>query len=105
MTYAVIKTGGKQYLVKEGQELKIEKLGLKPGDKVEFEALLVFDDKGGEVKVGRPRLEGAKVLAEVLEEGRGKKVSVIKFKRKVRYKKNVGHRQWFSRIRITNIRF
>jgi large subunit ribosomal protein L21 len=101
--FAVIKTGGKQYLVKEGSVLKIEKLGKKPGEKLEFEAMLVFDDTGKEVKVGKPVVEGAKVSAEVLEEARGDKISVIKFKRKVRYKKNVGHRQWFTKVKIRKI--
>ncbi len=101
--YAVIKTGGKQYLVGEGQELKIEKLGKQPGDKIEFEAMLVFDENGKEVKVGKPSVAGAKVSGKVLEEGKGKKVSVIKYKRKVRYKRNVGHRQWFTSVRIEKI--
>lgn len=101
--YAVIKTGGKQYLVKEGSILKIEKLGKKPGEKLEFEAMLTFDDTGKEARVGRPVVEGAKVSGEVLEEGRGEKISVIKFKSKVRYKRNVGHRQWFSKVKIGKI--
>jgi len=101
--FAVIKTGGKQYLVKEGQEIKIEKLNKQPGEKVEFDTLLLFDEEGKEVKVGKPILQGVKVLGEVLEEKRGKKTSVIKFKRKVRYKKKIGHRQWFTKVKISSI--
>jgi large subunit ribosomal protein L21 len=101
--FAVIKAGGKQYLVKEGQEIKIEKLNKQPGEKVEFDTLLLFDEEGKEVKVGKPILQGVKVLGEVLEEKRGKKISVIKFKRKVRYKKKIGHRQWFTKVRISSI--
>jgi len=101
--FAVIKTGGKQYLVKEGQEIKIEKLNKQPGEKVEFDTLLLFDEEGKEVKVGKPILQGVKVLGEVLEEKRGKKISVIKFKRKVRYKKKIGHRQWFTKVKISSI--
>jgi large subunit ribosomal protein L21 len=101
--YAVIKTGGKQYLVTEGQTLKVEKLAKEAGDKVEFEALLIADEKGEDVKIGTPIVSGAKVTAEVLEQGRGKKVSVIKYKPKVRYRRNVGHRQPFTHIKITKI--
>ncbi len=101
--YAVIKTGGKQYLVKEGQEIKIEKLDKKPGDKVEFDALLVFDDKGEKVEIGKPKVEKAKISGKVLAEARARKVAVIKFKRKTRYKKHIGHRQWFTKIKIGQI--
>jgi len=90
-------------LVKEGQVLEIEKLGKKPGEKLEFEAMLVFDDAGKEVKIGKPLVGGAKVAAEVLDEAKGDKVSVIKFKRKVRYKRNVGHRQWHTKVKISQI--
>jgi large subunit ribosomal protein L21 len=101
--FAVIKTGGKQYLVREGQTLKIEKLEKEAGDKIEFDAMLVTDESGEDVKVGTPTVAGAKVSAEVLEQGRGKKISVIKYKPKVRYRRNVGHRQPFTAIKITKI--
>lgn len=101
--FAVINTGGKQYVVREGQELKVEKLEQEDGATIEFDALLVSDDDGKETKVGTPTVSGAKVSATVLEEGRGKKVSVIKYKPKVRYRRNVGHRQPFTKIKITKI--
>jgi large subunit ribosomal protein L21 len=100
---AVIKTGGKQYTVKEGQKLQVEKLELEDGKIIEFEPLLVADEEGKDVKVGAPTVSGAKVTAKVLETGRDKKVSVIKYKRKVRYRRNVGHRQPFTKIQIEKI--
>jgi large subunit ribosomal protein L21 len=97
---AVIKTGGKQYKVTDGQLLKIEKLEKKQGDKVKFDTLLIADEKGAQI--GQPSL-GEKVEGEVVEQGRADKVSVVKFKNKTRYTRNVGHRQPFTRVKITSI--
>lgn len=97
---AVIKTGGKQYLVKEGEMLKIEKLEAKPGDTVTFDALLTAD--GSDIKIGAP-LTGGKVSAEVLEQGRHAKIEVVKYKAKSRYTRRVGHRQMFTKVKITKI--
>ncbi len=99
---AVIKTGGKQYKVKEKQALKIEKLDKKTGDKVTFETLMIADTDGKEVKLGNPSL-GGKVEGKVLDQGKDKKVSVIKYKSKTRYKRNIGHRQPFTKVEITAI--
>jgi large subunit ribosomal protein L21 len=101
MNFAVIRTGGKQYLVKEGEGLVTETLAKKVGEKVEFEVLLVA--AGDDVKVGKPTIKGAKVTAEVLEHGKGDKVRVIKFHRKARYKKVYGHRQPFTKVRIEKV--
>lgn len=102
--FAVIQTGGKQYLVQEGQILKIERIGGDKGAKVDFnEILLIADAEGTEVKLGAPYLEGAKVAAEILEQGRNKKVRVIKFKRKVRYNRRRGHRQYFTKVKVGKI--
>lgn len=101
--YAVIKSGGKQYLVKKGDEVKLEKLDKKAGVEVKFDALLVFDKDGKKVEVGKPKIDKVKVVGKVLEEGRSKKVSVIKYKRKTRYRKNVGHRQCFTKVKISSI--
>lgn len=102
--FAVIKTGGKQYRVKEGDKVKIEKLDVEKGKKVDFdEVLLVADDKGEDLKVGTPIVEGAKVSAKVLEQGRAKKIDVIKYKRKVRYRRKYGHRQLFTEVLIEKI--
>jgi large subunit ribosomal protein L21 len=104
MTIAVIKTGGKQYKVTEGQTLKIEKIEGEVGKKVNFkEVLLISDDKGKEVQVGDPYLKSVKVEAEVLEQAKDKKVTVIKYKAKTRYKRTLGHRQHFTRVKITKI--
>jgi len=99
---AVIKTGGKQYKVSEGDTVKIEKLDLEEGAKVTFdEVLFVGDEKG--VKVGTPLISGAKVEATVLSQGRHKKVWGIKHKAKKRYKLKFGHKQHFTEVQIGKI--
>ena len=102
-TLAVIQTGGKQYLVREGQELKIEKLDLDVGASISFDVLLMSDEEGTTTQVGTPTLSGAKESATVLEQDRTKKVSVIKYKSKSRYRRNVGHRQPYTKIKIEKI--
>lgn len=101
--FAIIQTGGKQYLVQEGQTLKIEKLAKNEGDKVEFDALLVSDDEGKETKVGTPIVPDAKVTATVLGEGKGKKITIIKYKPKSKYRRKAGHRQQYTEIKIEKI--
>lgn len=101
---AVVRTGGKQYLVREGDVIKIEKLpesSIK-GGKVDFKEVLMVCE-GDKVNIGRPLITGKKVSAEVLEEGRSKKVSVIHYKSKSRYFKRNGHRQPFVKVKITKI--
>jgi len=101
MTFAVIKTGGKQYKVQEGDTLMIEKLEHKD-DKVAFDqVLLVSGDK--ETKVGRPLVAGAKVEAKVLEDGKAKKKMVFRYKSKTRQHKKKGHRQPYTKVQITKI--
>ncbi|PJE76539.1 50S ribosomal protein L21 [Candidatus Uhrbacteria bacterium CG10_big_fil_rev_8_21_14_0_10_48_16] len=102
-TFAVIKAGGKQYIVREGQELKIEKLESEVGATINFDVLLVSDDEGTATQIGTPILSGAKVSATILEHDRADKVSVIKYKSKSRYRRNVGHRQPFTRVKIEKI--
>src|SRR5690242_5980355 len=97
---AVIKTGGKQYLVKKDEVLEVELVNPKD-NKLELEPLLVID--GDKVHVGKPIVSGAKVTAEVLGETKGDKIKVLKFKPKKREKKLTGHRQHFSQIKITKI--
>ena len=100
--YAVIKSGGKQYRVQEGQTLKLEKLEVATGDSLDFDqVLLVADDD--DVKVGAPLVEGAKVTAEVVSHGRGEKVRIIKFRRRKHSMRRQGHRQWFTEVKITGI--
>jgi large subunit ribosomal protein L21 len=101
---AVIKTGGKQYLVKEGETIKVEKLGKKVGSSVTFdEVLLLIDEKNKKAEIGDPVVKNCKVKAEVLAEEKGQKVLVVKYKPKVRYHKKRGHRQFFTKIKITEI--
>lgn len=100
---AVIQTGGKQYIVREGQALKVEKLEAEVGATLDFEVMLISDEEGTNTQVGTPVLSGAKVTATVLEQGRAKKVSVIKYKSKSRYRRNVGHRQPFTKLKIEKI--
>lgn len=97
---AVIRTGGKQYKVASGQTLKIEKLNAKDGDKVKFDTLLTAD--GDKVEIGTPSL-GEKVEAKVLETAKDKKVTVVKYKNKTRYKRTLGHRQMYTKVEISKI--
>ena len=98
--YAIIKTGGKQYRVSEGQTLRVEKLSAE--DKVSFDQVLLVGGDDG-VKVGKPVVEGASVDADVVREGRGKKVIIFKKKRRKGYHKKQGHRQAFTEVKITQI--
>ena len=101
--FAVIATGGKQYIIHEGEELKVEKLDLEEGGTIEFGAMLIADEEGTDVKVGTPNVDGAKVSATVVEQGRGKKITVIKYNPKVRYRRKYGHRQPFTKLKINKI--
>lgn len=107
MQYAIIKTGGKQYKVKVGDIIKIEKITANEKQEIIFDdVLLIFDEENGEVKdfkIGKPKIESAQVKAKVVEQGRDKKVTVIKYKPKIRYKKKYGHRQPYTKIEITDI--
>ena len=98
----VIKTGGKQYRVSEGDKLEVETLDAAPGDNIEFSEVLLLRD-GDNVEVGTPLIEGAKVTAKVLAHGRGKKVHIVKFKRRKHYRRQMGHRQNFTQVEITGI--
>jgi len=100
--YAVIKTGGKQYRVEEGDVVRIEKIELATGESVGFDQVLLVAN-GDDVKVGQPMLDGAKVTAEVLEQGRHKKIKIVKFRRRKHSRKQQGHRQWYTAVKITGI--
>lgn len=100
--YAVIKTGGKQYRVAEGDVLNVEKLNAEAGSEVVFdEVLTVVSD--ADVKIGQPVVEGAKVTAKVVEQGKGEKILVFKYKAKSNYRKRQGHRQPFTKVEISKI--
>lgn len=100
--YAVIKTGGKQYRVKEGDTLKIEDLDIEVGKEVDFQEvlMLVNDDN---VNIGTPFIKNATVKAEVLSKGRHKKIKIIKFKRRKHHMKRMGHRQNYTEVKIVAI--
>lgn len=100
--FAVVKTGGKQYRVAEGDVVKVEKLDGEVGKNITLdEVLMVGDDKG--VKVGEPLVKGAKVTAEVLEQKKDKKITVFKKKRRHNYRRKKGHRQEITVLRVTKI--
>ena len=99
--FAVIRSGGKQHRVVEGEVLRLEKLDAEPGATVDLTALMVGE--GAEVKVGTPVVDGAKVTAEVVAHGKGDKVNIIKFKRRKNYVRHAGHRQWYTEVKITGI--
>ncbi|MEY1663120.1 50S ribosomal protein L21 [Isoalcanivorax beigongshangi] len=100
--YAVIKTGGKQYRVEEGDVLRIEKIEAGEGDTLTFEDVLLIAS-GESVTIGQPLVAGAKVTAEVVSQGRHDKVKIIKFRRRKHSRKQQGHRQWFTEVKITGI--
>lgn len=100
--YALIETGGKQYRVQKDDVLFIEKLNAQEGETVTFEKILLVN-KDGETVVGKPVVQGAKVTAKVLAHGRGKKITVFKYKPKKNYKKKQGHRQPFTKVQIESI--
>ena len=100
--YAVIVSGGKQHRVEEGETLKLEKLNIEVGANVDFDRVLLVVN-GEDVRIGAPVVEGAKVSAEIVSHGRGKKVRIMKFKRRKHHMKQMGHRQWFTEVKITGI--
>lgn len=103
--FAVIETGGKQYLIKTGDTLKIEKLEGEAGNEVVFDkVLLLAKEDGSDVKIGTPYLDGVTIAATLEEQGRGRKLRVVKFKRKVRYKRVIGHRQHFSKVKVKEVK-
>ena len=100
--YAVIESGGKQHRVVEGETLKLEKIENATGETVEFDRVLMIGG-GEDIKIGTPIVEGGKVTAEVVAHGRHKKITIIKFNRRKHYRKQTGHRQWFTEVKITGI--
>ena len=100
--HAVIATGGKQYIVEEGNIIKVEKLDAKEGEKVKFEQVLMLE-KDGEYQIGQPLVENSYVEGKVLKQGKAKKIVVFKYKPKKKYQKKLGHRQSFTEIRIEKI--
>ena len=99
--YAVIKTGGKQYRVTEGERLRVEKLAGGPGDTVVFDQVLMLND--GQPSIGKPIIDGAKVVAKIVAQDRSKKIIVFKFRRRKNYRRKQGHRQPYTELQITGI--
>ncbi len=102
MSYAIIRTGGKQFRVKPGQTIRVPSLVGEPGAAIEFNDVLLGSD-GQNVKVGVPQLSGARVSGEIVKHGRGEKIVVFKFKRRKNYARKQGHRQGFTEVRIGDI--
>jgi large subunit ribosomal protein L21 len=100
--YAVVATGGKQYKIKEGETLRIEKVNGNVGDAFTFDQVLLVAD-GESLAVGQPMVQGASVNAHIVEQGKSKKILVFKYKRRKRYRRKQGHRQPFTAVRIDNI--
>jgi large subunit ribosomal protein L21 len=102
--YAIVETGGKQYRVKPGDTIAVERLSGEPGEELELgRVLLVAGNGDTSTRVGSPAVAGAVVRAEVVEHGRGEKIIVFRYKSKVRYRRKTGHRQSLTRVRITDI--
>jgi len=101
--FAVIKTGGKQYMAVPGQKLQIEKIVGKEGDTVDFKEVLLVENNG-DVKIGTPLVEGASVQAKITKFGKGDKVHVLKYKSKSRYSVTKNHRQEFAEVEILSIK-
>ena len=100
--YAVIATGGKQYRVEQGETIEVEKLAVEPGANIEFGEVLLLAD-GESVKVGAPHVAGARVTAEVIDEKKGPKLIIYKYRRRKGYRRKTGHRQTYTRLKITGI--
>ena len=102
MSFAVIQTGGKQYLVSKGDKIQVEKLEGEAGAKVTFDQVLATISEQ-EYKLGKPTLSGSTVEAIIVKQGRGKKIHVLKYKPKSKYRKKIGHRQAYTEVEITKI--
>ena len=100
--YAIVETGGKQYKVAPGQKIDVDRLAVAEGKDIELSRVLLISD-GKDTVIGNPTIDGAKVLATCLSEGKGDKVIVFKYKPKVRYRRKKGHRQIYSRLEIKEI--
>ncbi|MGY6554743.1 MAG: 50S ribosomal protein L21 [Wenzhouxiangella sp.] len=100
--YAVFTTGGKQYRAAEGDVVRVEKLDVEKGATIEIDQVLMVGE-GDEVRIGTPTVAGGKVMAEVVEHGRGEKIRIIKFRRRKHHMKQMGHRQYYTELKITGI--
>ncbi len=101
--YAIMESGGLQFKIEEGAKIKIPKLETKPGDEVVFDKVLLISREDKEPLIGMPYLENARITAEVLSTGKGKKALIYKFKKRVKYRRKRGHRQEYTEIKINKI--
>ena len=105
MLFAVIKTGGKQYIVEPGKKLKVEKLPIEEGKDFSFEEVLLVAGEGeNEIKIGEPLVPGAKVLAKILRHARAKKITNLRYHSKTRHRRKKGHRQHFTEVEIIGVK-
>lgn len=102
--YALIQTGGKQYKIEEGQLIKVEKLEAREGEEVTFDQVLAVN-RDGDLQVGTPLLDGARVVGEVISQGKDKKIVVFKYKAKKNYRRKKGHRQPYTAVKIQSIQY
>lgn len=100
--YAVVETGGKQYRVSPGDVIRVEKLDAEKGEEISLDRVLLVSDENG-LKVGKPIVDGANVRATVMQVGKGRKITVFKYKRKKNYRRKYGHRQPFTELKIESI--
>ena len=103
MSYAIFTTGGLQFRAEPGVTIKVPLLAAKPGDEVSFDQVLVASD-GQHVQTGTPKVKGAKVTAEVVRHGKGKKIRIFRFARRTGYRRRAGHRQDFTEIKIADVK-
>lgn len=101
-SYAIVQTGGKQYRVHEGDTIRVESLPGDEGDRIELEDVRMVS-QDGDVTLGTPKVAGAKIVAELVGHGKGRKIVVFKFKAKTRYRRRIGHRQLYTELKVTNI--
>jgi large subunit ribosomal protein L21 len=102
IVYAVVETGGKQYKVTKGQEIDVEKLNVEPGQTIELDKVLLVSNDD-QVAVGQPTVPGARVVAKVVGDEKGPKLTIFRYKSKVRYRRKTGHRQTYTRLAIEDI--
>jgi large subunit ribosomal protein L21 len=103
MSYAIFTTGGAQFRAEEGRTIKVPLLAAEPGSKVTFDHVLLASD-GKQIETGKPTVKGAKVTAEVVRHGKGKKVRIFRFARRSGYRRKAGHRQEFTEIKIADVK-
>jgi len=103
MTYAIFTTGGQQFRAQEGVTIKVPLLAAEPGSKVTFDRVLLASD-GTHIETGTPTVKGAKVTAEVVRHGKGKKIRIFRFARRTGYRRHAGHRQDFTEVKIADVK-